>query len=161
MQQEKLTVKHRSASASSPLHQVYFYYTRFLIFLQYRQENSTKRRKTNSLSKKSFLGVRTPKIDPPPPPPPKGGGVYCEGTAYPQPAKGLRPLNLTLKTDLRVKQLSVNQTFTSGKNKHTSVPSPSVLSRVIRALWYAMPCLTIESPSPVPPTSFEWLLFTR
>ena len=48
------------------------------------------------LVKKVFFGgVRTPKIAPTPTPPPEGEGLYCEGTAYPQPAKGLRPLNLT------------------------------------------------------------------
>ncbi|MBQ2265230.1 MAG: hypothetical protein II341_07480, partial [Oscillospiraceae bacterium] len=42
-----------------------------------------------------FLRVRHPVTAPAPTPPPKGEGLYCEGTAYPQPAKGLRPLNLT------------------------------------------------------------------
>ena len=43
----------------------------------------------------------------------------------------------------------------------TVVPSPTELSRLILAPWIRAECLTIESPSPVPPTSLEWLLSTR
>ena len=40
-----------------------------------------------------FLRVGHP-VTAPTPTPPRGEGLCLEGTAYPQPAKGLRPLNL-------------------------------------------------------------------
>ncbi len=48
-----------------------------------------------------------------------------------------------------------------GNTRRTVVPSPSVLCRLTLALWKAAPCLTMESPRPVPPISLEWLLSTR
>ena len=41
-----------------------------------------------------------------------------------------------------------------------SVPLSGSLEMSIRASWKIAPCFTMESPSPVPPTSFEWLLLT-
>ena len=41
------------------------------------------------------------------------------------------------------------------------VPYFGTLTRWISPLWIAVACFTIESPSPVPPTSLEWLLSTR
>ena len=41
------------------------------------------------------------------------------------------------------------------------VPVPGVLSSSMRPWCSCMACLTIESPSPVPPDAFEWLLSTR
>ena len=41
------------------------------------------------------------------------------------------------------------------------VPCPGVLWRAILPLWYCTACLTMESPSPVPPEALEWLLSTR
>ncbi|MBQ8010082.1 MAG: hypothetical protein IJ265_00820, partial [Oscillospiraceae bacterium] len=65
-----------------------------------------------SLSKKSFFWGSTPKIVPTPTPPPEGEGLYCEGTAYPQPAQGLRPLNLTRLFD-RLKRYPLAIVFLS------------------------------------------------
>ena len=42
-----------------------------------------------------------------------------------------------------------------------SVPCSGSLLTEIVAWWRAAPCLTIDSPSPVPPTALEWLLSTR
>ncbi len=59
-------------------------------------EKSPEHRGFLLVEKVLFLRVGHPVTAPTPTPPPKGGeGLYCEGTAYPHPAKGLRPLNLT------------------------------------------------------------------
>ena len=42
-----------------------------------------------------------------------------------------------------------------------SVPCSGSLLTEIVAWWRAAPCLTIDSPSPVPPTALGWLLSTR
>ena len=41
------------------------------------------------------------------------------------------------------------------------VPSPGLLSILIRAWWRIAPCFTMDRPKPVPPVSLEWLLSTR
>lgn len=43
----------------------------------------------------------------------------------------------------------------------TLVPSPGSLSSLREAPCSSAPCLTMDSPSPVPPVSREWLLSTR
>ena len=48
-----------------------------------------------------------------------------------------------------------------GKNTVIFVPSPTRLVRSICPPRYCTACFTIESPSPVPPVAFEWLLSTR
>ena len=48
-----------------------------------------------------------------------------------------------------------------GKFITTVVPSFSLLSSEICALWYITPCFTIESPSPVPPIDCDLALSTR
>ena len=47
------------------------------------------------------------------------------------------------------------------KDSFTVVPLSILLSSEIIALCNIAPCLTIESPSPVPPILREWLLSTR
>ena len=42
-----------------------------------------------------------------------------------------------------------------------ATPAPSSLSTVTLASWIRAACLTIDRPSPVPPTSLEWRLSTR
>ena len=49
----------------------------------------------------------------------------------------------------------------AGKLSLISVPFPSSLCILISALWNAAACFTIDSPKPVPPIAFEWLLSTR
>ena len=44
-----------------------------------------------------------------------------------------------------------------GRVTVNTVPLPGVLCRVTVPLWYCTACLTIESPSPVPPEALEWL----
>ena len=48
-----------------------------------------------------------------------------------------------------------------GKSISILVPFPGTLSTLTFAPCNSAPCLTIESPSPVPPRSLEWLLSTR
>ena len=45
-----------------------------------------------------------------------------------------------------------------GRTKVIVVPTPGSLSSSTLPLWNSTPCLTMESPSPVPPISLEWLL---
>ena len=48
-----------------------------------------------------------------------------------------------------------------GNTSEMTVPFPGSLVSEMSALWNWAACFTIESPKPVPATSFEWLLFTR
>ena len=48
-----------------------------------------------------------------------------------------------------------------GKSISILVPFPGALSTLTFAPCSSAPCLTIESPRPVPPRSLEWLLSTR
>ncbi len=101
---------------------------------------------------------------PPPQPLPEGRG-YRRGTSSPNSSVLLSPhsqLRFFDKLKSPAKQgISLLYPSLKGKYRQISVPTPSSLSSVILALWNAIPCLTIESPRPVPPTSLEWLLFTR
>ena len=49
----------------------------------------------------------------------------------------------------------------SGKTIVIAVPLPGSLCSSTRALWNCAPCLTMDRPRPVPPTSLLWLLSTR
>ena len=49
----------------------------------------------------------------------------------------------------------------SRKYNVTVVPRSTALSRDSSAPWLMAPCLTMDSPRPVPPISLEWLLSTR
>ena len=49
----------------------------------------------------------------------------------------------------------------AGKLSLISVPFPTSLCILISALWKAAACFTMDSPKPVPPIAFEWLLSTR
>ena len=51
--------------------------------------------------------------------------------------------------------------YSFGKTTVNVVPTFSSLSTLIFALWMRTPCLTMDSPKPVPPISREWLLSTR
>lgn len=50
--------------------------------------------------------------------------------------------------------------YARGNPTVITVPTPSSLSRLILPPRKITPCLTIESPRPVPPICFEWLLST-
>ena len=51
--------------------------------------------------------------------------------------------------------------YPAGNVSVMAVPSPGSLSTWMAAWWSAAPCLTMDSPRPVPPTALEWLLSTR
>ena len=51
--------------------------------------------------------------------------------------------------------------YFAGKHTRMQVPFPSSLCSAIVPRCSCTACLTIESPSPVPPEALEWLLSTR
>jgi len=51
--------------------------------------------------------------------------------------------------------------FFPGNTRQMVVPTPGSLCSSTWALWTWAPCLTMDSPRPVPPISLEWLLSTR
>ena len=59
------------------------------------------------------------------------------------------------------KQTDTNYFFSFGNCISILVPLPGALSTLTFAPCRSAPCFTMESPSPVPPRSLEWLLSTR
>ena len=93
-------------------------------------------------------------------------GFYAVGAAISRPCRNYRPRT---KQQTPEKPAAANL-FTihcslaalyAGKLSLISVPFPSSLCILISALWKAAACFTIDSPKPVPPIAFEWLLSTR
>ena len=64
-----------------------------------------------------FLRAGHP-VTAPTPTPPRGEGLCLEGTAYPQPAKGLRPLNLTRFFDRLNPRFAAGISFSSWSAAH-------------------------------------------
>ena len=95
----------------------------------------------------------------------------CRVFFYPYNKCSASPIGRNIKTAgciqscrrlFSIKAETGNYTISSGgKVRVTEVPTPSRLSRRISMPRAAAPCLTMDSPSPVPPISREWLLSTR
>ena len=90
-------------------------------------------------------------------------GLSKQGKGRSSKRKGNRrcPFLFVPAADAAVSRAPQSANHSLGNRKVMQVPSPSALFSSTSALCSAAPCLTIESPNPVPPVILLWLLSTR